>query len=155
MPWSQEREGFYAYYLEEYLKWSRFVTLRKCFSHPSLVIKFSNHTHKTKTKIGGRLLIASRLAQSNYIQPINSRCQGFACAIYRPQHPVQKCWTRTILLSQTRCFDFSKSNFLLKGFILSVVGAVLTILVSRGTLHLVRFLSTGRSGRDLKLTSGS
>ncbi len=149
MPWSQEREGFYAYL--EYLKWSLFVTLQKCFSHPSLVIKFSIPPHKTKPNRWQT--INSKPPRSIKLYKANQQhVSGFKCAIYRPQHPVQKCWTRTILLSLTRCFDFSSSNFLLKGHILSVGGAVLTILVSRGTLHLVRFLSTIRSGRDLKLT---
>jgi hypothetical protein len=33
---------------------------------------------------------------------------GFVASFSHHQHPVQKFWTKTILLSQTRMFHFSK-----------------------------------------------
>jgi hypothetical protein len=38
---------------------------------------------------------------------------------------MQKYWAKTILLNQPACFDFSSSNFLLQGHILSTGEAAL------------------------------
>jgi hypothetical protein len=48
-------------------------------------------------------------------------CGGF----YQPQQTVQKCWVKTILLSQIGTCDFSSSNFNSQGHILSTGGVAL------------------------------
>jgi hypothetical protein len=37
------------------------------------------------------------------------------CAFYQPQHLVEKCWAKTILLSKTGMFGLSAPNFNLQG----------------------------------------
>jgi len=65
-------------------------------------------THKIVTGIakGGRLLMAH---QSGPSKPSSQSTAGakLCCALSPPQHPVQKCWAKTILLNQTGSFGFS------------------------------------------------
>jgi hypothetical protein len=80
---------------------------------------------KLALQIVGRLLIATPPG------PIKLCSQSTAgvrlcCAFYQPQQTVQKCWVKTILLSQTACFDFSSSNFNLQGHLLSAGGVALS-----------------------------
>jgi hypothetical protein len=61
-----------------------------------------NPTHKTKTgtEIGGRLLKATHVDQSNY--PANQQqVLGFAVPITSVRKMGKNCWVKTILLSQT------------------------------------------------------
>jgi len=79
------------------------VTLQKYFSHPSLVI-YSFPTTPIKLKLGlqisGRLQIATHLNQSN-LSSQSAADVGLCCAFYQRQQTLQKCWAKTILLSQT------------------------------------------------------
>jgi hypothetical protein len=63
---------------------------------------FSNPSHKTKTGTANRWETTS----SNPPWPIKLSSQSiagvrFCCAFYQPQKTVQKCWAKTILLSQS------------------------------------------------------
>jgi hypothetical protein len=78
------------------------------FSHPSLIIYFfSNPTHKPKTGTANRW----QTTNINPLGPLKLSSQSTAgvrvcCAFYQPQQTVQKCWAKTILLSQTGMFGF-------------------------------------------------
>jgi hypothetical protein len=66
---------------------------------------FSNPTQKTKTGTANRW----ETTNSNPPGPIKLSSQStagvrFCCAFYLPQHPVQKCWAKTVVLSQTSMF---------------------------------------------------
>jgi hypothetical protein len=69
---------------------------------------FLHLTHKIVTWIakGERLPIAHRSGPS---KPSSQSTTGatLCCALCQPQHPVQKCWFKTILLNQTGSFGFS------------------------------------------------
>jgi hypothetical protein len=66
---------------------------------------FPNLTHKTEigTVNHGRLLLATHINQSNHLAH-RQQVLGFAVPFGQPQHPVQKCWAKTILLNQTDMF---------------------------------------------------
>jgi hypothetical protein len=76
------------------------VTLQKYFSHPSLVIYFFPTT-PMKLKLG--LQIATHLNQSNLCSQSAADVR-LCCAFYQRQQTLQKCWAKTILLSQTDMF---------------------------------------------------
>jgi hypothetical protein len=97
------------------------VTLQKYFSHPSLVIYFFPTTQlklKLGLQIGGRLLIATHLYQSNYLANqqqvlgLDEHLTSFSklCKNARPK---------------PACFDFSSSNINLQGHIPSTGGVAL------------------------------
>jgi hypothetical protein len=59
--------------------------LQKYFSHPSLIIYFSPNLSiklKLKLQIGGRLLMTTHLAQSNYLT--SQQHVRLCCAFYQP-----------------------------------------------------------------------
>jgi hypothetical protein len=82
------------------------VTLQKHFSHPSLVIYFFP-TPPIKLKlglqIGGRLLIATHLDQSNFLAN-QQQVIGFAVPVNSPSILCKNARLKTILMSQTSMF---------------------------------------------------
>jgi hypothetical protein len=60
---------------------------------------FLNLTHKTETGTAedGNTTNSKPSSQS-------TAAIGLCCAFRQPQHPVQKCWAKTILLSQINMF---------------------------------------------------
>jgi hypothetical protein len=102
------------------------VSLQKYFSHASLVLYFFP-TPPIKLQlglqIGGRLLIATHLDQSNYLAN-QQQVLGFAMP-FTTLSTVYNCWAKTILLSQTSMLlTFLHLN--LQGPILSTDGVALT-----------------------------
>jgi hypothetical protein len=68
-------------------------------------LPFLNLTHKTETgtaKDGD----TTNSKPPGPIKPSSQSTAGIrlCCAFRQPQHPVQKCWAKTILLSQTNMF---------------------------------------------------
>ncbi len=105
---------------------AQYVTQQKYFLHPRLVICFfSNLTHKTKTRT------ANRWETTNINPPGPTKLSSpltvgvrLCCAFHQPHHfsnvgPKPFCWAKLA------CFDFSSSNFLLFGHILSTSWAAL------------------------------
>jgi hypothetical protein len=84
------------------------VTLRKYLSYLSLVTySFPILPIKPELglQIGGRLLMAIQLDQSNYPSLSTAAGVRHCCAFYQHQHPVQECWVaKPILQSQTDRF---------------------------------------------------
>jgi hypothetical protein len=60
---------------------------------------FLNLTHKTETR-------TAKDGDTTNSKPSSQSTAGvrLCCAFCQPQHPVQKCWAKTILLSQTNTF---------------------------------------------------
>jgi len=85
---------------------AKFVTVQKNFKHPSLVICFfPTPPIKLKVQIGGRLGTNSNPPGSFKLSTQSTAGVRLCCAFYHSQqHPVQKCWAKTILLSQTSMF---------------------------------------------------
>jgi hypothetical protein len=107
------------------------MTLQKYFSHPGLLTHFFP-TPPIKLKLGHRW----DTTNSNTPGPNQLSSQSMAgvrlcCAFHQPVHPFSKCWAKTTLLIQGTCFDFSSSNFLLLGHILSIGGAALVSLLKQ------------------------
>ncbi len=93
---------------------------------------------KLGLQIGGSLLIANHLDQSLWLANqkqgaavgsylLHSSLAGvrLCCAFYQPQQTVQKCWAKTILLSQTGMFWLFFIQFYLQGHMLSTAGDAL------------------------------
>ncbi len=115
----------------------------KNISHIQVLVTYFRPTPPIKLKlgvqIGGETTIANHKDQSlwsasqeqgpavrSYL--LHSSLPGVKLcdAFYQPQQTVQKCWAKTILLSNSTCFDFSSSGFDLQGHILSTGGVALT-----------------------------
>jgi len=86
---------------------------------------FPTQTQKTKTgtaklQIGGRLLIASIRNREHQVISylLHSTPTGgkLWCAFYQPQQIVQKCWAKSVLLSQTGMFLLFFIQFQFAGF---------------------------------------
>ncbi len=104
----------------------QYVTCKNISQIQVQLFTFSNPTHKTKTgtEIGGRLLIATHLDQSNYLTnqhemlclavPFTSLIKLCTNAGPKPF-----CWAKLT------CSDFSSSEFNLQGHILSTAGVAL------------------------------
>jgi hypothetical protein len=82
---------------------AEYVALKQYFSHLGLVIYFFP-TSPIELKLG-----LQKMGESNPCRPIKPSSQSTAgvrlcCAFRQLQHPVQKCWAKTVLLSQTGMF---------------------------------------------------
>jgi hypothetical protein len=102
---------------------AQYATLKKYFSHPSLVIYFFHPLIKLKLglQIGGRLLLANR----SHIIFITVFFCGFAVPftgkLCENTGPKPCCWDKPVIR-----FDVSSCNFNFKGHILSICGGTLT-----------------------------
>ncbi len=86
---------------------AQYVTSQKCVSHPSLVLYvFPTPPIKLELglQIGGRLLIATHLNQSNYLANEHQLLPGFVVSFTSLSERCKKCWAETILLNQTGMF---------------------------------------------------
>ncbi len=90
----------------DHLQWCSVCDPAKRFLESKFgYLPFSNPTQKTKTGTANRW----ETTNSNPPGLIKLSSQStagvrFCCAFYQPQHPVQKCWAKTIVLSQTSMF---------------------------------------------------
>ncbi len=136
--------------LFEHLQWCSVCDHTKVvFTSKSSYLLFSNPAHKTKTGIADRW----ETTNSNPPGPIKLSSQPTAgvrlwCAFYKPLHPLQKCWAKTILLSQTghvltflhpiffcRATYWALVELLLKQTWFLHIWVALKKLCSTGTLH--------------------
>ncbi len=110
------------------LSGAQYVTMQKCFSHPSLIVYvFLTPPIKIKLglQIGGRLLIETHLDQSNTLANKQQVCQALLCLSPASANSA-KCWAKTILLSQTGMVSHFFIQFIFcKGHILNTGGVAL------------------------------
>ncbi len=104
------------------------MSLQKYFSHASLVLYFFP-TPPIKLKlglqIGGRLLIATHLDQSNYLAN-QQQVLGFAMPFTTRSTEYKIAGPKPFAEPNQHAFDFSSSNFNLWGHILSTDRVALT-----------------------------
>ncbi len=98
---------------------AQYLTLQKYFSHPSFFFFFffSNPIYTTKTRTANRWEITNSKPLGPIIMIGRSETRSssqiifiklslasvrLCCAFYQRQQTLQKCWIKTILLSQTQ-----------------------------------------------------
>jgi hypothetical protein len=101
---------------------AKYVTLQKYFSHPSLIV-YLLLIPPIKLKLGlqinGKLLTTTRLNQLTYVGSQSIPCVRLCYALCKNTTRQLFCETKLT------CFDFSSSNFLLEGHLLSIGGVAL------------------------------
>jgi hypothetical protein len=104
------------------------VSLQKYFSHASLVLYFFPAPPiklKLGLQIGGRLLIATHLDQSNYLAN-QQQVLGFAMPFTTLSTVCKIDGPKSFAEPDQHAIDLSSSNFNLQGHILSTDGVALT-----------------------------
>jgi hypothetical protein len=97
-----------VFHSSEYV-WSFYKCISSGAQHVTVqkYLLFSNPAHKTKIRTADRW----ETTNSKPPVPISQSDVRPCCGFYQPQQTVQKCWVKTILLSQTGILYFFSSNF--------------------------------------------